>query len=260
MELLDWFEWNGVRCTELGMHVLQQPSIMSPVERVEDEEVPGRAGSLSLLEGEHVYKNLTLSCTCVIDEPYMVENGERVSRISKITGWLKGSGTVKFANRQEGFYRARLSNQISFDKIVRGNPHMSFQVQFTCEPFFYLDSGLISQTIVETTTLTNPGNVFSLPLLKIRGTGEGTIMCGGSSILLSDISDLPYIMLDCEARVAYKGSRTDPSDPLTLLGMRAQLESQSSANIWPNIPAGWSAMTITGNITSVEITPRWRCV
>ena len=37
---VDWFEWNGVRCTEYGMHVLGQPSIISAAERVSNVKFP----------------------------------------------------------------------------------------------------------------------------------------------------------------------------------------------------------------------------
>ena len=30
----DWFSWNGVKCTEYGIHVTAQPSIICPSERV----------------------------------------------------------------------------------------------------------------------------------------------------------------------------------------------------------------------------------
>ena len=45
---IDWFEWNGVKCTQYGMHVLQQPSFIRPAERAEYVEIPGKAGSLSV--------------------------------------------------------------------------------------------------------------------------------------------------------------------------------------------------------------------
>lgn len=132
---VDWFEWNGVRCTEYGMHVLGQPSIISAAERVSNEEIPGRSGSLTLLEGDNIFDDITLAVTCVIDSPYETVEGESVSRIAKICGWLRGNGEIKFANQPDGYYKGRMSSQISFDKIVSGDPHMAFQVQFRCQPF-----------------------------------------------------------------------------------------------------------------------------
>ena len=30
----DWFSWNGVKCTEYGIHVLEQPPVTLPAEDV----------------------------------------------------------------------------------------------------------------------------------------------------------------------------------------------------------------------------------
>ena len=51
----DWFSWNGVRCTEYGIHVTAQPSIIRPSERVTFTNIPGRPGSLTTLEADDVY-------------------------------------------------------------------------------------------------------------------------------------------------------------------------------------------------------------
>ena len=253
---VDWFEWSGTKCTQYGMHVLGQPSILSAAERVSNEEIPGRSGSLTLLEGDNIFDDITIVIVCVIDDPYEIVDGESVSRIAKICGWLRGNGEVKFANQQEGYYKGRVSNQISFDKIVNGNPHLSFQVQFRCQPFFYLDSGETAITIPVADSpkqLTNPGNTPSQPIIKLTGTGEGTIMAGGSTMLINSFEDIEYLMLDCEAKIAYTGAPGDPSDPLKLLGTRVTGE-------WLTIPTGTSFFTMTGDITSAVVTPRWRCV
>lgn len=253
---VDWFEWNSTKCTQYGMHVLGQPSIISAAERVSNEEIPGRSGALTLLEGDNIFDDITLAVTCVIDSPYETAEGESVSRIAKICGWLRGNGEIKFANQPDGYYKGRMSSQISFDKIVSGDPHMAFQVQFRCQPFFYLDSGETAITIPVADSpkqLTNPGNIPSQPVIKLTGTGEGTIMAGNSTMLINSFEDIEYLMLDCEAKIAYTGIPGDTSDPLKLLGTRVTGE-------WLTIPVGTSFFTLTGNITSAIVTPRWRCV
>ena len=81
----DWFEWNGRRCTELGIHVLEQPVYTLPAERSTFTSVPGRSGSLTTLEGDEVYDDIVLTATCMIDSE---------SRIPALSAWLKGSGDI----------------------------------------------------------------------------------------------------------------------------------------------------------------------
>jgi phage-related protein len=251
---IDWFEWNGVKCTDYGMHVLAQPDHISPAEKASTIEIPGRSGTLTQLEGTDIYSDLGLSCTCVVDDPYYVKDGSNISRISEITNWLRGSGTIKFANRTEGCYYGRIANQISFSQIVRGDPHRSFSIQFRCNPFLYLDSG---NTPIEVGSdpvlITNAGNVTAQPLIKVTGTSEGSIMIGNQTMLVNDFSNIGYILIDCEAKIAYKGAKGSVTDPLMLLSTRITGE-------WIEIPTGQSYITLTGGITSAMVTPRWRCI
>ena len=122
----DYFIWNGADCRQYGIHVTEQPPITIPAERSTQTNVPGRPGSLTQLEGEDVYDDLLLTATCFISDP---------AQIPAIAAWLKGSGTVTFANRTGGYYKARIANQISFEKVLRGNPHCTFAVNFRCYPF-----------------------------------------------------------------------------------------------------------------------------
>ena len=146
----DWFSWNGKKCTEYDIHVLEQPPITIPAERATFTNVPGRPGSLTTLEGDDVYDDLILTAQCMISDP---------SRISDIAAYLKGSSTVTFANRPGGFYFARIVNQIPFEKILRGNPHRSFAVNFRCKPFWYQENVQLITLTTSGTFTTNPGSV-----------------------------------------------------------------------------------------------------
>lgn len=251
---IDWFEWNGVKCTEYSMHVLQQPSYIRPSERAEYKEIPGRSGSLTLLEGDNIYDDITLAVTCVIDDP---------KYINDICGWLRGYGTVTFAtdadrNDGGGYYEARVDNQISFDKVLAGHPHRSFQVQFRCKPFRMLDSGNTVLVANESPyTIQNLGNVPSLPLIRVHAGStaveNGTIMIGSSSMIVNSLEANNYIDIDCDAKKAYRGTRGSTTDPLTLLGTRVTGE-------WMKIDTGTVYLSFTNGITKVEIKPRWRCL
>lgn len=230
--ILDWFSWNGVRCTEYGIHVSEQPPITIAGERSTFTNVPGRSGSLTTLEGDYVYDDLLLSATCFITN---------TSRIDEIAGWLRGGGTVTFANRQGGFYHARVVNQIPFEKILRGNPHRSFVVNFRCKPFFYLED---VQPITLTSSgafVTNPGSVPSEPIITVTGNGEITLMVGMSIVELSDMNG--SITLDSELQEAYNGTTS--------------LNNRMSGD-FPMLLPGQNAVSWSGDVTKVEIHPNWR--
>lgn len=169
--MTDWFTWNGTRCTNYGIHVVRQPEIIRPSERATFTSVPGRSGTLTTLEADDVYDDFILSVECFISD---------LSNLSAIFSWLRGSGTVTFANRQGGFYHARIVNQISLEQVLRGNPHRTFAINFRCQSFFYL-TGIADLTLTSSYQIVNnPGNVFSEPVLQITLSGNSYFTVGGT--------------------------------------------------------------------------------
>ena len=228
----DWFEWNGVSCTEYGIHVLEQPSVTVPSERVTFTDVPGRSGSLTTLEGNDVYDDMVLTATCLIADP---------NRIPEIAAWLRGSGKVSFANREGGFYYARVVNQIPFEKVLRGNPHRSFSVNLRCKPFWYL-SGV--ETIVLTAStgvFINPGSIASEPVITVYGSGDITLMIGYHMVELKGIEG--SIILNTELQEAYSGTTS----------MNSAMDGE-----YPTLPSGAVAYSWEGTVSHIEIQPNWR--
>ena len=228
----DYFLWNGVDCRTYGIHVTEQPPVTIPLERSTQTNVPGRPGSLTQLEGEDVYDDMILTATCFISDP---------AQIPAIAAWLKGSGTVTFANRTGGYYKARIANQIPFEKVLRGNPHCTFAVNFRCFPFWYQEN--VADVTISTSggTITNPGSVYSEPLITVNGSGDITLMIGTTIVELTEISS--SIVLDCALKEAYKNTT---------------LMNDYMSGDFPVLKPGLNAISWSGNVTSVMISPRWR--
>ena len=227
----DWFEWSGIRCTQYGIHVLEQPPVTIPSERVTFTDVPGRSGSLTQLEGDDVYDDIVLTATCQIADP---------SRIPEIAAWLRGSGTVTFANRQGGYYHAHVVNQIPCEKILRGNPHRSFAINFRCKPFWYLSDVEPITLTTSGTFITNPGSVASEPVITVYGSGEITLMVG---MTITELEITDKITLDTPLMEAYSGSTS--------------MNSCMSGD-FPSLLPGKNAVSWSGNVSRVEIQPNWR--
>lgn len=228
----DYFLWNGVDCRRHGIHVTEQPPITIPAERSTQTNVPGRPGSLTQLEGEDVYDDMILTAICFVADP---------AQIPAIAAWLKGKGTVTFANRTGGHYKARVANQIPFEKVLRGNPHCSFAVNFRCFPFWY-QGNVADITITSSgSTLTNPGSVYSEPVMTVYGSGDITLMVGMTVIELIGISG--SIVLDSVLKEAYKGTT---------------LMNNHMIGDFPALRPGMNAVSWSGTVTKVVIQPNWR--
>ena len=228
----DWFEWNGVRCTDHGIYVLEQPPPTMPNERVTYTDIPGRPGSLTTLEGNDVYEDVTLTAKCMIADPDV---------IPVLAGWLKGGGTVTFANREGGFYYARIVNQIPFEKILRGNPHRSFSVNFRCKPFWYENPGEPITLTAASNVLVNPGSAYSEPVIVVNGSGDITLIVNGEFVELTDIDG--SITLNSEILEAYH------ADTL----MNEHMDGE-----FPLLKPGNNLISWSGDVTSLVIQPNWR--
>ena len=230
--MTDYFIWNGVDCRTKGIHVSELPPITIPLERSNQTTVPGRPGSLTQLEGDDVYDDMILTATCFIADP---------AQIPAIAAWLKGKGTVTFANRTGGHYNARIANQIPFEKVLRGNPHCSFAVNFRCYPFWYQEN--VSDVTITTSgdTITNPGSVYSEPLITVYGSGNITLMIGTTIVELTNVSG--SIVLDCALKEAYKGTA---------------LMNDHMSGDFPVLKPGLNAISWSGNVTRIVIKPNWR--
>ena len=229
----DWFEWNGVRCTQYGIHVSELPPPTIPSERATYTNVPGRPGSLTTLEGEDVYEDVVLTAQCFLSDP---------TKIPAIAAWLKGSGRVAFAHRQGGFYYARIANQISFEKILRGNPHRSFAVNFRCKPFWYqTDVDPVTFT-TSTSTIDNPGSVYRAGHYRVRHRRHHAHgrhdHCGTGRYFRQH-----------HAGFGITGSL-----------LRHDWHERRHERGVPTLKPGMNAISWTGNVTRVEVKPNWRCL
>jgi len=94
---------------------------------------------------------------------------------------------------------------------------------------------------VSGTTVTNPGSVYSEPILTVYGSGDITLMVGTTIVELEGISG--SIVLDCALKEAYLGS--------TLMNDRMTGD-------FPVLKQGMNAISWSGAVTKVVVRPNWR--
>ena len=230
----DYMTWKGINSRTIGITVTELPEIVLPEERVTFTDVPGLSGSLTQTEGVDVYKDITLAVKCYVQSP-------TPQSVQTIAGYFRGSGRLELPNRPDGYYEARVINQIPFSKILRGNTPRTFTVNFRCKPFLRLYSGEEEQDITSGSFLLNPTGIQAKPLITITGSGDITLLVGTRIIQLNGIED--GIVLDSELQEAYYGS--------TLMNTKMTGE-------FPVLGAGNTAISWTGgSVTSVTVKPRW---
>ena len=230
--MADWFAWNGEKCTDYGILVLNHPAISRPKERVTTQTVPGRNGTLTITEGDCVYDEFIASCECIAPNP---------ASIPAFSAWLHGPGIVIFGNQPTGYYHARVNNQIDFETVLRGRPHQKFTVNFRCQPFLYL---LNSSDIVLTAPgqVVNLGTVFAEPVITMEGSGDIDLSVGDVTLGIAGLKSA--ITIDVPQRLAYREG--------------VNLTGSLTGDEWPTLPVGTTTVSWLGNVSHVTITPNWR--
>ena len=224
------FIWNNKNSDAMGLFVNQMPEPTRAPERFETVEIPGRAGSLLMLEGDDVYDNYT--------KEIIVQTLRSNPRMQEIMDWLRGSGELILSNERNFSYKARIAAKVQFDRV--NNVLMQAVIPFIVEPFKcsrYPDGDRI--TVASSgETIKNPGNVASKPIISV--TGSTSITINSKTIPVSN--DSGTVVIDCEAHVATKGG-----------------EIYGDIDDFWTLPVGDSTITYTGTPTIV-IDPNWRWV
>ena len=230
----DYITWKGINSRTVWITVTELPEIILPEERITFTDIPGLSDSLSQAEGVDVYKDITLSVKSYLPSPTPQD-------VQAIAGYFRGGGRLELPSRPDGYYEARVVNQIQFAKILRGNAPRSFTVNFRCKPFLRLYSGEAEQEVTSGSFLLNPSGIQAKPLITITGSGDITLLACTRIIQLSGIED--GIVLDSELQEAYYGN---------------ELKNTQMTGEFPVLSPGNTAISWTGgNVTRVTVTPRW---
>jgi phage-related protein len=166
-----------------------------------------------------------------------------VDKISAAAAWLTGSGDLILGNDSTYAYDAQIIDEIRFEKILRGHGHRRFVVPFLCHPLKKKASTEADIELTSSGTVANIGHVSSRPLIKIEGSGNVTLAVGSYALTITGIST--SILIDSDLGIATNAAKTAN-------------ESYKVSGAWPLLVVGNNAVSWTGTVSKVTITPRWR--
>lgn len=224
-ELHDFY-LDGVCSSQYGLY-LTGHAYGAPRRDQSYVSVPGRNGDLVIDNGR--YENAVVSYDCLLMD---------IRSIDVVKQWLYDSvGYRELMDSYEPDYLRYANFQGGIAPESRPDGTGKFSVEFSCKPFRYRKDGLLPITLTASGSLFNAYHQ-SEPKLIIYGT-SGSVVIGNQTITLSAIDG--YTVID--GGNAFKGT-TNKNNTVT---MPDQIF----------LAHGENAITISGNITSVEIIPRW---
>ena len=232
-----WLSFKGTESTNVGAWLMSAPTFTKAAYRGNGKTVIGRDGDVWVSDGAYDTMEIKAKLRC------------RMTRMDEVLAWLTGSGTLVFSWARDRSYQARIEKKIDFKYTVPGlNPIIECEVTFSCQPFRYIYPAVEEFEITESdTTFYNPGTAFSLPRVKITGSGDFTVTIGTQTLQFEDVSS--GIIVDSEIMDALSADGT------------ALANDKMTGTPWTIQPGAntvtWSA-TSPSAVTKVTILPRWR--
>ena len=233
------FSIGTVKSTDYGMVLTEIHTWDTPVANVSFEPIAGRLDTLTVIDGR--MENLDLSFVAWIGDEFKM----RYTAFRNAVLSLKGYQRI-FSSTDLRCYRMGLVHQ-----SVKGSPLVNgksgyVEIHITCKPQRFLLTGQDPVDLAAPGVITNPTAFPALPLIRVTGSGAGTLSVAGCTVELLAIDG--HVWLDSETMEAYRqdGSRAPENKNGTVV-----------APEYPQLKPGGNQITWTGGVTAVEITPRW---
>ena len=233
---MNYFIFGGRSSLDFDIRVEKCPMFSAAQRIVERQTVPGRSGDLLIDTG--AYSN--------INQAYEIwfRNPQRptVQAAREIALWLlSGQGYIRLEDSYDPdiFRQALFAGPLDVENWML--THGRATLEFDCKPQRYLKQGQYPIAVQSGQAIGNQW-MPALPLIKITGTGNGQLVVGNSQVSISDMTGA--ITLDCDVQNAYNGT-LNLNNNTTITGG------------WPVLATGQTAISFSGGITAVEITPRW---
>lgn len=231
-----YFIFNGADSRAMHVHVISYPPIMRPAERIQYVTIPGRSGDLSRTEGDYIYD--------AYNRGMEISNAPGFD-LAAVRRWLRGRGTLIVGNEPNYAYTVDLGAQCQFDKVIRGVWGGKLQMHTQPEKAAVPVESDITIT-ANGTSITNPGDVPSKPLITINGNGNISLTVGGNTLLLYGVEN---------------GWQIDGALGWIMDGNGAPMYNVAQGDLEKiKLPVGASQIRWTGSVTGLTITPRWRYV
>lgn len=233
-----WFA--GRHTSEFNMYVEKRPVQKTAVRKRTVVPVAGRNGDLHYTED--AFENYEQPYECYFHGPKPMP-----TLAHAIKDWLHGDGTyqkLQDSYDPECYRMATFAGPMDIENTL--NKYGRCIVIFDCAPQNYLHTGQNVVSFMEKGKLFNPTLRTAKPLITVYGTGPGTVTVGNATVTIKELTD--QITLDCDLQHAYR--QVGDAAPENKNGTIRAVP-------FPELTPGENPVSWTGDISHIEIIPRW---
>lgn len=236
--MINWFHYNGFNSyDDLQAAVTSKTPYSAPAPDVTMQAVPGRSGDLIIDNGR--YKNIDVGYTCAILTTGDFSEAARRIRAALLS---QGNGYKKLADSYDADYFRMATIEKAIAITQNGVHDGTLSVTFNCKPFRFSHAGQRVITLTGGGKIVNYEKFSSLPYIKIIGSGDIILTVNDLDFPISDVNE--YVEIDSESMNTYKGTKNK--------------NASASCLTYPTFTPGNNNISWTGNVSAVQIVPRWR--
>ena len=184
---------------------------------------------------ENTYEDITIALECSIKDDILP------NKIDEIKEWLLsyGESDLVFSNQDNKKHIAQVVNVIDFTQVLK---YISkFVIVFNCRPFKYEVESDVIEMMAEG-SVTNPGSIYSEPIIKIFGSADINLTINSEVIKLKEVTN--HIILDSVQQNCYNEDTDNLNNKMT--------------GEFPKFEIGENNISWTGSVSKVEVIPNWR--
>lgn len=214
-------------------------TITRPSTNANYETIPvlGRRGSLNIFQN---YNDNEITVN------FGFKNIENLtSKKSNILAWLNSRKCTDLiiSDDESVFYKVNKVSISGFD----GNNIKNFKCTFTVDPFiFFKEGNAIKEVYTPTILFNGQSNQESELYIKIYGTGDITIKINNQNLVLKNVDN--YIEVDSQLKNCFKNVNG------IIINCNNKMYS-----LFPVLEVGENNISWVGNVSKLEIIPRWCC-
>jgi phage-related protein len=232
---------NGVHSSDLKSFIQHRPEIPVPRRKVTLRDVPNRSGLVPF--DEKAYENTTMTLTLVT---YGASEEEADYNRSLVFNAFNSGGYLPFTPYFDKgkVYMVHLES-MSFTGSRMYGHNQPYTLTFSVKPFKY-DSQNQKMVFTTSANLINHYFFHSEPLITLYGTGDTTLVVNSESFVFKNITG--SLIIDSETENCYR-----------MNGEQIINENKKMYTIdFPQFKPGQNTVSWTGNITRIEVEPRWQ--
>lgn len=239
-----WFEYNGVNSLDMYMRIVYDISYPSPESDIEFVEVLGKDGELAV--DNRRLKGVSFPIPVVISLPDNISVDDAATKISE---WLRndvGWHKLRFSGSPDYEYLAICYEQFNIKETLK--QYGRTIINFRLKPYKYRVESSEIKLITNGMTLLNQERRPAKPYIRVEGSGDITLRNNGEDwIILRNVVD--YIEVDSEVMSAYKDTSQENNKMISTL-----------SPLFPLLSPGKNTISWNGNVSKLEIMPRWEAV